>query len=230
MDKEFFESRAFIYGLLSSIFRGTADVEFLTQLKNMDIIRSFPLKTNNDKVKYGLATIAEYLDQITADDCHNLGEEYSLLFLGPTMKAPLWESVYRTTGGIVFGQSTLSVREAYREFDLVVKEINSEPDDNIAIELGFMCYLCQEAAEAVANQEREKLADILSAQQRFLSEHLNIWVGDFSRLVTEAEVSNFYKGFAVLTKGFVENEIQYRQDAGNTAQASMMHVFLGEEV
>ena len=210
MDKESFLARAFVYGLLSSIFKGKPDAEFLTQFKDkeMDIIQRYLLKSNNDKVKYGLEVIAKCLDQITTDYYHDLGEEYAFLFLGPTMKAPPWESVYRTKGGIVFGQSTLAVREAYREFDLVIKKKNLEPDDNLAIELGFMCYLCEQAAEAIGNQAWKTFEDILSAQQRFLTEHLNIWVGKFSRFVTEAEVSDFYKGFAVLTEGFIEDEIQ----------------------
>lgn len=132
-----------------------------------------------------------------------LWNDYNQLFVGPgSLKAPPWESVYRSKDRIVFGPETLAVRKFFQSYGLEVQLLNKEPDDHIGLELEFMAYLSEEALAAY--EAGEDATDLLEGTERFLHEHLEQWVPNFCDDVEKEAQTDFFVGLAKLTRGWLE--------------------------
>ena len=68
-----------------------------------------------------------------------VAREYASLFLGVGPKTvPLCESAYRSTSGLLYQSALFEVRQSYRETGLAKSGHTIEPDDHLAVELGYM--------------------------------------------------------------------------------------------
>jgi TorA maturation chaperone TorD len=115
-----------------------------------------------------------------------LAREYQRLFIGPhAFKAPAWGSVYLDHESVLFGSSTLELRQWMRANGIVINEEKREPEDQIGKMLLLMGWLAEEKP------------DLLPI---FLSEHLMPWVSRYLELLEEDARQPFYKGLAVLTR------------------------------
>ena len=117
-----------------------------------------------------------------ANGLGQLRSVYTKLFIGPAkLPAPPWESVYATGEPLLFQESTLAVREAYRRAGYAAAGYPHEADDHLAVELDFMATLASDARAAYEAGDKGRSADLLSVQRDFLREHLLAWVGGSSR-------------------------------------------------
>lgn len=116
--------------------------------------------------------------------------EYRRLFVGPAAKlAPPWGSVYMDKEGVVFGESTLALRQWMRENGIERIGGNETPEDHIGIMLLLMAW--------VALYKPQLLDD-------YLSQHLLTWSSHFLTQLEGAAKHPFYKGMAQLTKASLE--------------------------
>ena len=133
--------------------------------------------------------------------------EYARLFLGPKhVPAPPFESVYRTKTRHMFGESTVEVRNLYKNAGLKIEAKDNLPDDFIGYELEFMYYLSFEALKALNEGNDEKLCKVLKYQQHFIKEHLNVWVKDFTKDILVDTTMEYFKVVANLTNEFIESD------------------------
>jgi len=109
------------------------------------------------------------------------------LFLGPVSVLFPYESWY--VDGKLMGESLLKVKQVYRDKGMVKSRGFAEPEDHLALELGFMKHLC----------EKGELQD----QKEFLSHHLLLWVPKFCDDLYAKSRSDFYRGIGRITKGFL---------------------------
>ncbi len=100
--------------------------------------------------------------------------------------APPYGSLYLEQDGILMGQSSLKVLEAYRAEDLAL-EGGGEPPDYLATELEFLYYLVGQEEEALARRDVEGARDKTVKQRAFVSELLGPWVPVFCRRVETDE-------------------------------------------
>ncbi|HJJ00822.1 MAG TPA: Tat proofreading chaperone DmsD [Coriobacteriaceae bacterium] len=117
----------------------------------------------------------------------SLADEYRRLFVGPAKKAaPPWGSVYTDRDQVVFGLSTLDLREWLRENGIEVRRGESEePEDHIGTMLELMAWL--------ADNRPELLGD-------YLQHHLLTWAPHFLALMQDATTDAFFAGLAALTR------------------------------
>ena len=117
----------------------------------------------------------------------SLADEYRRLFVGPAKKAaPPWGSVYTDRDQVVFGLSTLDLREWLRENGIEVRRGESEePEDHIGTMLELMAWL--------ADNRPELLGD-------YLQHHLLTWAPHFLALMEDAAADAFFAGLAALTR------------------------------
>lgn len=117
----------------------------------------------------------------------SLADEYRRLFVGPAKKAaPPWGSVYTDRDQVVFGLSTLDLREWLRENGIEVRRGESEePEDHIGTMLELMAWL--------ADNRPELLGD-------YLQHHLLTWAPHFLTLMEDAAADAFFAGLAALTR------------------------------
>lgn len=131
-------------------------------------------------------------DELAADNeslaaTSSLADEYRRLFVGPAKKAAApWGSVYTDRDQVVFGLSTLELREWLRENGIEIRRGKSEePEDHIGTMLELMAWL--------ADNRPELLAD-------YLQHHLLTWAPHFLAFMQDAAVDAFFTGLAALTR------------------------------
>jgi anaerobic sulfite reductase subunit A len=129
----------------------------------------------------------------------DMRDEYTRLFILPHgHSVQPYESWWRD--GKLMGSSLLKAKQAYRKAGIVKSPEYPELDDHIAFELKFMHYLCEEELSA---ESRERLKECLNLQKAFLDDHILRWVPAFCDGLYDWDVSDFFKGIAKITKGFI---------------------------
>lgn len=122
--------------------------------------------------------------------------EYRRLFVGPTPKpAPPWGSVYTDRECVVFGASTLELRQWMREQGITRYTDDKTPEDHIGLMLALMAW--------IANEQPANLDD-------YLRLHLLTWSSHFLTQLADAAEHPFYEGLARLTKVTLEGIQQAR--------------------
>lgn len=123
-------------------------------------------------------------------DTEDLIWEYRRLFIGPEQKpAPPWGSVYTDHECVVFGASTLALRQWMREKGIGRIADTETPEDHIGLMIVLLAWLAENKPEVV---------------EEYLSDHLLTWSSHFLNQLTKAARHPFYKGLALLTKASLE--------------------------
>lgn len=127
------------------------------------------------------------------DPLDQVKNEYTRLFVGPSdLVAPPWESVYMTSERLLFQESTLAVRDAYRSEGFIPAEYPHVADDHIALELDFMARLALRAQDAYERKNESEAVAALKSSESFLSEHLLQWVPLYLAGIRRAANARFY--------------------------------------
>ena len=140
-------------------------------------------------------------------------DEYTRLFIGPvSLVAPPWESVYGQKDAMLFQESTLEVRNTYRQFGLLPEGYPRVADDSLALELHFMALLAQRSLDAFYAGKNEDLAADLNGSADFLKKHLLVWVPKFLERMKGARSSVLYPQMCLVLDEFL------RKDAGTVQE------------
>lgn len=134
------------------------------------------------------ATAAPPLEALVqgATDPSTLTWEYRRLFVGPAPKAaPPWGSVYTDKDQVIFGRSTLDLRQWMRQVGVASRAGEGEPEDHIGLMLTMMAWLAQRKPEAM---------------DEFLQLHFLTWAPHFFDTVIDATCHPFYGAAATLAK------------------------------
>ncbi|GFN23412.1 TorD/DmsD family molecular chaperone [Thermanaeromonas sp. C210] len=207
---DWLKGREIIYGLLARLYREGPSREILAALDREGILARLAEEESNEEVREGCRRMQQELSGHQNDldaYCVKLKEEYNRLFVGPGhLEAPPWESVYRSPDRLLFGEETLAVREFYHSFGLVNKNLYREPDDHLSLELEFMAWLCAQSADCL-----DKDSDwqrYLQGQQDFLRDHLIQWVPAWSKDMFDHAKTEFFRGLAQFTRGFILSDLK----------------------
>ncbi len=199
---EEYEIRSQIYALLKNLFLKPPSQEFLNYLREFNV--RIEHESSQDFVK-GLELLRKDADC----EPEKLALEHTRLFIGPyRLPAPPYESVYMNAQRLVMQQSTIEVRKVYLQAGLEVKGIHTNPDDHISAELEFMEYLCDKTASSLNNRDTPGEIKHLELQRKFLEEHLNQGVPVFSEDIVRTTEKDFYRGAAMLLRGFIFSETE----------------------
>ncbi len=120
-------------------------------------------------------------DLPTAEDVNTIEFAFNRLFVGPKAPvAPPFASVYLEKDELVMGKTTLDARDLYASLGLVSPWQGNFPDDHISLELDACLHFCQLDSGLCGN-------DIAQLYQRFLEEHLLLWVPTFVARINSAD-------------------------------------------
>jgi TorA maturation chaperone TorD len=142
-------------------------------------------------------------------DLEPLKVDFSKLFVGPyKLFAAPYGSVYLEGERKMMGDSTLDVRNRYREAGLDTAETFKDAPDHISAELEFMYYLIFKEIEAFSNADVETAMNFVQKQKSFLEDHLMAWVPEFAGNIIEYAESPFYQNLAKATEAFLKENYQ----------------------
>jgi TorA maturation chaperone TorD len=120
------------------------------------------------------------------------------------MSAAPYGSVYLESERKMMGDSTLDVRNRYREAGLDTAKNFKDAPDHITAELEFMYYLIFKEIEAFSNSDTETAIDFIEKQKSFLEIHLMAWVPEFAKSIIESAENPFYMNLAKATAAFLK--------------------------
>ncbi len=202
------EGRGHLYALWGLVYYRDPTRGFIEGLAANDPFSLLDSLSVDERIAGGLRLLSETLEPFRTGVCdrdleHLQGDHFQL-FIGCGMPAaPPWESFYRTEERLMVSNRTLEVRSFYERFGLVSERKDQEPEDHIGLELEFMGWLCDRYGQCVRKGEVREAALALQAQRDFLDDHLLQWIGRFSGEVARSAWTDFFRGMAQLTEGFV---------------------------
>ncbi len=198
------EQRSVIYSLLSEVYMNEVSRDLLEQIKASGL-----LEIISDEGSKELDHLFQGdMDELTQE----LACEYSRLFIGPGKHISPHESIHHKLDGgdwgKLWGASTVAVQNFIKSAGMTYLDNFKGIPDHIAVEFEFMKQLTFQEKEARDNNDKEQAMYFASIQKKFLKEHIGCWVPDFCDKALETVEHAFYKNIVVLTKAFIEFELQ----------------------
>ena len=205
-------SRVATYRLLSRLFRVEVDQECYDELLSMH----FPTGTGNDKVDAGYRGIHHYLATPHPSPLTELAVDYTRTFIGGGNNgysaAYPFESVYTSPKRLLMQGARDEVLVAYRAAGIDKQASWKDGEDHIALELEFMQVLAGRALNAVHENDEDAAAHHLAEQKAFLEDHLGGWFPMMAKDMHKFSKTEFYRGLADLTSGFLQVDQDFLDD------------------
>lgn len=208
-------ARQGFYEFLASIYK----LELThTQIETL-AAQDFPL--DDEWVGRGYATIKEYLRHRDSGTRQELAVDYARVFLCAgmyeQMTAPPYESVYTSEDHLLMQEARDKALAYYRSEELDLPTDNTTPEDHLSFEFQFMAKLIERTQAAIEANDSNRQNELYAKQRSFFSEHINNWVPRFCDDVRTHAKTDFYRGMADITEGFLAMEGQLIQEANPIA-------------
>lgn len=201
--KQVMEERQAMYRFLAGVYRREIDQELLAKMCDM----GFPASTGNPEIDLGFQMLGRYLRASTPTTLTELAIEYTRIFLGtgPSQAGGAFpfELVYTSPRGLLMQEARDQVVELYRQKGIQRSSAFHAAEDHLALELEFLAQLCGKTAQALAECEDCFAASTLQEQNVFLEKHLLNWVPRLCEDIMRIASTDFYKGIAMITAGYL---------------------------
>lgn len=128
--------------------------------------------------------------------------EFTRLMVGPgeTPVVP-YGSFYLSPTRNLMTEETLAVRAFYLDAGLAVESLHQVPDDHLGIELEFLYWLTQQAADG----NRKARVHFLDLHDNFIRDHFSRWVSEFAGALDRATTEPFFRAVASMLKGLLSH-------------------------
>lgn len=217
--KETFEAilanRVLLYTFFHKTFGREPDAAYMALFDNDAIPQAFLfLSTDGEDACAKAAAFLAAQSEKNADPDYlpQLRNEYMRLFVGPQkLVAPPWESVYRSHQGLLFQESTLTIREIYRRQGFEAEGYPRVPDDSLALEMDFMGRMAERALAAFKEDSAEAFKEAVSVSESFVRVHLLYWVPKMMERLHESAFRLFYPQMVKTLIAFLELDLEILQ-------------------
>lgn len=199
-DKELAEFRHTYYSLFVRFWWKEPDAAFIDSLQGDIENRIDPAAKLHPLMGEGWRSIQSFLAERAPEE---VADEYTRLYIGP-FGVPIYpyESHYLT--GHLFRAPLVILRGFLKRLGLEKQEDDfSESEDVLSFELEVMRWLISKQM-GVENSDEE--TNWLQLQADFLRDHLLVWVPTCLQDIEKAEGAYFYRGAAMILRGFLEVE------------------------
>lgn len=132
--------------------------------------------------------VARLSENVTSEE--SVEDAFQRLFVGPyALPAPPWGSVYLDRESVLFGDSTLNLREWMRLHGIEPHKMQAEPEDHIGLMLMMSAWLAENSPEIL---------------DEFLAMHLFPWSFRYLTLFEQGAGHPAYQAIAELTRVTLE--------------------------
>ena len=199
-------ARKGFYEFLASVYKLELTVD------QIEALAAQGLPLDDEFVGAGYARIKEYLRHRDSGTRQELAVDYARVFLCAgqyeQIMAPPYESVYTSEEHLLMQDARDAVLARYRSEGLDLPADNTTPEDHLSFEYQFMAKLVEREQEALASGDVERLACVRAKERAFFDEHLANWVPLLCADVRKHAKTDFYRGVADITEGFLQLEDQ----------------------
>lgn len=158
--------------------------------------------------------------RVTSATREDLAVDYAHTFLaaGSTkgeQRACPYESVFTSRTGLMMQEERDAVYKCMLDEHLEPRVELHVPEDHLSFEFDFMADLCDRTVVALQQGNLEEAKRLCGVQRAFHREHQLNWIDAFCDAVQQCCRTDFYRGVASITCGFVhmENELLAETDA-----------------
>ena len=175
---------------------GIPSQDLLDRVRDEELLADWPMLPS----ELAAAGLEQWRASAATDESRDeIERDYRELFVGPGhLLAPPWESVYTSEDHLIFEKSTLEVRAEYRKQGKQAPRLNRDPDDHISLELEFVRDLLGEVLAARGAGDQERADGLLRDHQRFVNEHLMVWLPPFCVDIDDNAQTHFVRGLGLL--------------------------------
>jgi TorA maturation chaperone TorD len=148
------------------------------------------------------------LDDPPSDkELDDLAADYADLYLNHGLQTSPLESVWLDEEGLTHQGPMFEVRDYYQRHGLGSAAWRVRSDDHLCLQLEFLAFLFEQAADATNPQV------LFIEAANFLDEHLLRWIPEFGLRTAHRCATPFYAGLGLLTAGYVEELRQLLEEA-----------------
>jgi TorA maturation chaperone TorD len=199
-------NRARLYSFFSRMFSREVDLELLSALKK----KCHSVPEDEEGSTPGLRELRRFFQRAALSNriLEELAADFAGLFLGIS-RSPVYpcESVYRSSNGLVMGESRFQVMQYLESEGLEKRKQYGEPEDHISILFDFMTWLCRRLSEELTRRDTKSAMRTLSIQNEFFHTHILSWVGEFLNAVIEWPAHHeFYSAIGHMAHQFLLGE------------------------
>lgn len=138
--------------------------------------------------------------------------EYTRALIGPgELVAYPWESAYVEDAPLLFQAATLEVRKDFKKSGLELVTDTNVPDDGLAFELYFMSTLAHKSLEALDDEDKQTLNELLVQQAEFLGQHILKWVPQYCEDIQQLPQHVYIPALAYVLELFVSNDAKFME-------------------
>ncbi len=207
------QNRIYLYELMHAVFSGVPNEELIHLISQPVTQEAFLLLSEaDDDLMAKMAHFTSLQDgKLAADPAYleQVKSEYTKLLIGPgKMIAYPWESTYNGSETMLFQESTLRVRQAYRKYGYLPEEYPHVPDDHIALELHFLSKLSSLVLEAYKEGNRERALSVLNDQKVFMKYHIRNWLPQYAEHISRSATQLLYPQFGLAVNEFTRIDFE----------------------
>lgn len=212
---ELMKTRAGIYRMFSSLYFTELTGEQVEAFSQMDFAA---LEGTDPLLEEGARDIARALRRVDTTTREDLAVDYAHCFLaaGTTKnerRACPYESVFTSEAGLLMQDARDQVYKMMLAEHLEPDEDLHVPEDHLSFEFEFMADLCDRVAETVEAGDLTEARRLLGVQGEFHEKHQLNWIDAFCDALEACCRTDFYRGVAKMTRGFVSYETMLIEDA-----------------
>ena len=223
------QSRASLYGFLGAVYNRRPDDQFAQGILGSALADFVAGVANEEELSAEMREGVDLIDRFigasegtpTEELMTQLGVERTRLVRGVKPgygPPPPYESVYSSQMHETETHRLAAVLNAYAAADAIMpKDVHDQPD-YIGLELDFMRHLCMKEGEAWAAGDEDAACEFIGRERSFLDEHIAPWVPRFCDVMADEAKLDFYRGIALITKAFVDQEIEGANDYQELAE------------
>lgn len=210
------QQRQAVYAFLKRLYERELTGELLREMsRKMKPLLALADILPNIRSQNAVRQLVKFISSISSRNLDELqiklAADYARLFLSINKIPPHpSESVYRE--GAMMQYYRDEVLQTYWSFGVDKKTEFTEPEDHIAVELGFMMFLCDKAHESLQKGGVREASRYIEAQNDFLEKHLLKWVPRLVDDIIATGQTPFYKSIAILTNEFLKMDVSAIKD------------------